>query len=141
MASSISNQGKSCIFLKLFFLILLLPYFTTSVFLGKYSCYLFIPVNFPSWSNLPFSACFTPTSTLHQIHHLEQSSLFCLLCSYFRLPINSPLGAISSFPLALLLLPLTIKFPSWSNLPFSAYFTPTSTHKPKNSHEHKAHDC
>ena len=61
---------------------------------------------FPTWSNLPFSAYFAPTSAYQQIPCLEQPPLFCLLCSYFRLPSNSPLGATSSFPLTLLLLPL-----------------------------------
>ena len=134
----------------MYFSKIILSYFTTSVFLGKDFCYLFIPVNFPlgaafpfplallllpltikfpTWSNLLFSACFAPTSSYHQIPHLEQPSLFRFLYSYLHSSTNFPLGATSPFSLPLLLPPLIDKFSSWSNLPFFACFAPTSTHR------------
>ena len=88
-----------------------------------------LTIKFPTWSNLLFSASFTPTSTHRQIFLLEQPPLFRFLYSYLHSSTNFPLGATSPFSLALLQLPLIDKFPTWSNLLFSASFTPTSTHR------------
>ena len=79
-----------------------------------------------AWSKLPNPACFAPTTAFHQSTLLEQSSLTSLLYSNYSFSSIYTLGVSFPILLALLQLQLFIHLHSWSRLPKSACFTPTT---------------